>query len=69
MRRRKKAEKVARYYHAHINFMGRRPILRDIASHFGLSEPWAFKYLTLATRLGLLDREELWLLDIDREEL
>ena len=58
MIRRKKAEKVARYYHAHINFMGCRPILRNIANHFGRSEPWVSTYLNLATRLGLLDREE-----------
>ena len=56
--RRKKAEKVARYYHAHINFMGCRPILRNIANRFGYSEGWAFTYLHLATKLGLLDREE-----------
>ena len=57
MIRRKKAEKVARYYHAHYNFMGQPPIQRVIANHFGRSEPWVSTYLNLATRLGLLDRE------------
>ena len=51
---RKKASMVARFYHAHFNFMGCRPILSTIALHFGRSSGWARIYLNYARELGFI---------------
>ena len=52
---RRKAADIARYYHAHLNFMGTKPTLRAISKRFMYSIPWAHKYLNLARDFGFLD--------------
>lgn len=52
---RRKAGEVARYYHAHKNFIGHYPTLLNIANKMGFSISSARRYLKLAREKGLID--------------
>lgn len=59
------ADKIARYYYAHFNFMGYRPTYHAIAMHFKRSVGWVGPYLNFARNIGLIRKE--WTVKIKRK--
>lgn len=65
-RNRKIADRVARYYYAYFNFMGRKSTNKAIAIRFRRSDVWAGQYLNLARDLGFIRNE--WIVRIENRE-
>ena len=52
--RRRNAGDIARYYYAHLNFVGKKPTYRIIAKRFGRTISWVNYYLQCARSLGFI---------------
>jgi hypothetical protein len=56
---RRMADRIARYYYAYFNFMGRKPTNKTIGIRFGHSEPWGRTYLNFAWGLRFIRHETM----------